>query len=370
MKKYNTLLSPVKYGNILLKNRIIFAPTTLGLREKEYLDKIENIAKGGCALIVVGDVPVADSRHGFSLFSKPGFKHYKNITDIAHKYGCLVSAQLHKNDTQFKGMFKYVPKLITGKISKMDLRHLVNEKTGEYISSMDKEEVESITSSFGKAAVKAVEAGFDMIMIHGDRMCGSFSSSLFNRRNDKYGGSVENRTRFAVEAVSAVRKALPDISIDYKLAVRIENPHYGNAGITEDEIKDFVPALEKAGVTSFHVTLADHGKLEDTIPPLDHKDFGMEGCFLRFCDIVRNYTDLPLCGVGGLSDPDYIEEQLDKGRMDCAAMSRQLIADPEWVNKVYRNKEDTINVCKRCNKKCLGGMYEHKGVHCIYEKER
>lgn len=367
MGKYNTLLSPVKYGNTLLKNRIIFAPTTLGLREKEYLKKIDDIAKGGCALIVVGDVPVAKSRFGFSLFSKSGFEHYKKITDIGHKYGCLISAQLHQNDTQFKGMFKYVPKIMTGKMSKMDLRKILNDKTGEYISSIESEEVEKITSSFGDAAVKAVEAGFDMIMIHGDRMCGSFSSSLFNRRKDKYGGSVENRTRFAVEAVEAVRKALPDVSIDYKLAVRVESPHYGNAGITEDEIKVFVPALEKAGVTSFHVALADHGKLEDTIPPSDHKYFGEEGCFLRFCDTVRKYTDLPICGVGGLSDPDYIEEQIDKGRIDCAAMSRQLIADPDWVKKVYENKENTIKVCRRCNKKCLGGMYEHKGVHCIYE---
>ena len=369
MKNYSTLSSPVNYGNILLKNRIIFAPTTLGLKEEEYLDKIDNIAKGGCALIVVGDVPVAESRHGFSLFSKSGFKHYKNIADTAHKYDCLVSAQLHQNDTQFKGMFKYIPKLITGKLTKADLKQVINEKTGEYISNIKTEEVRKITSSFGNAAVKAVEAGFDMVMVHGDRMCGSFSSSLFNKRNDEYGGSLENRTRFAVESVKAIRKELPDIAIDYKLAVRIDHPHYGNAGITEDEIKTFVPALEKAGVTSFHVTLADHGKLEDTIPPLDHKDFGEEGCFLKFCDEVKKYTNLPVCGVGGLSDPVYIEEQLKSGRIDCAAMSRQLIADPQWYNKVISNKEDTINICRRCNKKCLGGMYEHKGVHCIYEKE-
>lgn len=360
--------SPIAYGKLVLKNRIIFAPTTLGLRGEEYYRKLEDIAAGGCAMIVIGDVPVRNSRFGFSLFSKRGFAHYQKITELVHKYDCKVCAQLHQNDSQFKGMFRYIPKMITGKITAMDLRRIVNEKTGEYISSLPNEEVRKITSSFGPAAKKAVAAGFDMIMIHGDRMCGSFSSSLFNKRKDEYGGSAQNRARFATEAVKAVRRCLPDVAIDYKLAVRQENPHYGNAGVLEEEIPVFVSALEKAGVTSFHVALANHGKLEDTIPPANHEEFHEEGCFLKFCDEVRRCTDLPICAVGGLTNPDFIEEQLKMGRMDCAAMSRQLIADPNWVRKVENLKIDEINKCIRCNKKCLGGMYEHKGVHCIYEE--
>lgn len=79
----------------------------------------------------------------------------------------------------------------------------------------------------------AVKAGFDMVQVHGDRMCGSFSSTVFNHRTDEYGGSAENRARFAVEAVKAIRSRLPEIPIDYKLAVRQEDPHYGNAGVVE-----------------------------------------------------------------------------------------------------------------------------------------
>ena len=112
-------------------------------------------------------------------------------------------------------------------------------------------------------------------------MCGSFSSTLYNHRQDEYGGSPENRARFAVEAVSAVRRSLPHIPIDFKLAVRQENPHYGNAGVLEEELDVFVPLLEQAGVTSFHVTLANHGSLTDTIPPASHPQFGAEGCFLN-----------------------------------------------------------------------------------------
>ena len=103
-----------------------------------------------------------------------------------------------------------------------------------------------------------------MVQVHGDRMCGSFSSAIFNHRTDEYGGSAERRARFAVEAVKAVHAAVPGMAIDYKLAVRQENPHYGNAGVVEEELAVFVPLLVQAGVTSFHVTLANHSALENT----------------------------------------------------------------------------------------------------------
>lgn len=198
-------------------------------------------------------------------------------------------------------------------------------------------------------------------------MCGSFSSTMFNHRTDEYGGSPENRARFAVEAVTAIRRKLPDIPIDYKLAVRQEDPHYGNAGVLAEELGTFVPLLEQAGVTSFHVTLANHSKLDDTIPSAKHPQFGAEGCFLPFCDAVRQYTKRPICGVGGLTSPEFVEQQLASGRIDCAAMSRQLIADPDWVGKAMSGQAEEIRRCVRCNKRCLGGLMEHQGVHCIYE---
>ena len=160
----------------------------------------------------------------------------------------------------------------------------------------------------------------------------------------------------------------PELPIDYKLAVRQENPHYGNAGVLEEELGIFVPMLVDAGVTSFHVTLANHSSLEDTIPPANHPYFKGQGCFLKFCDEVRKYTDKPITGVGGLTDPDFVEEQLSSGRITCAAMSRQLLADPAWPNKVAAGQCKEIHRCVRCNKKCLGGLQQHQGTHCIYEK--
>ena len=362
--------TPISYGGLELKNRIIFAPTTMGLGEGEYFAKLEAIAAGGCAMLIIGDVPVSSSHFGYSLYSQKGFAHYQKLAELAHRHGCRLCAQLHQNDTHFAGMFKYIPQLLTGKLSQLELRTKINEETGDYISALSTEKVRAITASFGPAARRAVEAGFDMVQVHGDRMCGSFSSSIFNHRTDCYGGSVENRTRFAVEAVRAIRELNPDLPIDYKLAVRQEQPHYGNAGILEEELPVFVSALEAAGVTSFHVALANHGKLEDTIPPADHPDFRDPGCFLKFCDQVRPLTRRPLCGVGGLGDPAFAAEQLASRRIDCVALSRPLIADPSWVNKVLLGEPETIRRCVRCNKECLGGMMRHQGVHCIYDKAR
>lgn len=361
---YETINSPFTIGSVTLKNRIIFAPTSMGLKEEEYLEKLGAIARGGTAMIIIGDVPVLKSPF-LSLYSRKGFLHYRRITETIHQNGALAAAQLHMSDSQFSRLIKYLPAMITGKIKPDELRILLNNTVSDYITGLTDKRISEIIRGFGKAAVLAKEAGFDVIQIHGDRMCGSFSSSIYNRRKDRYGGSPKNRARFACEAVAAVRRALPDITIDFKLAVRQENPHYGNAGILMEELPVFVPLLEQAGVNSFHVTLANHSDLSDTIPPASHPYFHGEGCFLSYCDEVRRLTDLPVCGVGRLCSPDFVEEQLKSGRIQLAAMSRQLIADPEWVKKTASGSVSKLFKCTGCNRECLGGMQAHKGVHCI-----
>lgn len=365
---YEMINSPLDYGGLTLKNRIIFAPTSMGLPWHELLERLGRIAAGGCAMIIIGDVPVLPGGVVPSLYTAKGQDFYRSLADVVHREGCRLCAQLHQSDSHFKAMLRYVPGVLTGRISREELRPLLNKQVGPYITGLPVERVKEITEAFGTAAELALQAGFDMVQVHGDRMCGSFSSALFNHRTDSYGGSTENRARFAVEAVSAVRRRLPEVPIDYKLAVR--RPPYGRAGALEEELPIFVPMLEAAGVTSFHVTLADHGDLRDTIPPKDHPAFGAEGCFLPLCDQVRGLTRLPVCGVGGLTDPGFVEEQLRSGRIDCAAMSRQLIADPDWPRKVSAGRAEEIRRCVRCNKRCLGGMMAHQGVHCIYEERK
>lgn len=361
------LLSPIKLNNLELKNRIIFAPTSLGLSHEETINKYKQIAHGGVAMIIVGDVPV--SKTGFlSLYNKKALQYYKDIINAIHSEDVLVCAQLHASDSKFTSIIKYLPAVLMKKMSPSELRNKLNESVPHYISSLSKNSINKLISDFGDAAEQAMKIGFDCVQVHGDRLCGSFSSSIMNQRSDEFGGSIVNRTKFAVSCVEAIRKKCPTITIDYKLAIRQENPHYGNAGVLFEEISTFVPLLEKAGVNSFHVTLANHGLLEDTIPPKNHTYFKEQGCFLKFADEVRKYTELPICGVGCIEEPAFIEQQLQKQRIEMVAMSRQLIADSEWVNKVKNNEEESIRICVRCNQKCLKGMQAHQGVHCIYER--
>ncbi len=364
---FENILSPINYGGVSLKNRIIFAPTTMGLKDDEYKEEIRRLAKGGCSMIIIGDVPVGKSTFTKAIVKKKGFRFYKELCDIAHEYDCKIAAQLHQDDSDMLGMLKVLPGMLIRKKSANDIRAKLNELTSNYISQMKPKKIEKILDEFGSAAILCKKAGFDCIQVHGDRMCGSFLSPLINKRTDSYGGKLKNRIRFAVESVKRIRYALPDMPIDFKLCIRIEEPHYGTAGITMDEIRGVVPALEEAGVTSFHVALANHSDLNDTIPPKKHPYFKEEGCFLPFADEVKKWSKLPVCGVGCLSTPEFVEESLRSGRIDCAGMCRELICDPEYVNKLMSNQPDSIKLCVRCNKGCLGGVFEHKGVHCIFD---
>lgn len=367
---YDKINSPMAIRTTTFKNRLVFAPTSMGLPEEEYIKKLKEIAEGGTGLITIGDVPVLKhGGFGKSLYSKKGFAFYERVVNTIHDSGSAVCAQLHVSDSDLLGMIQYIPGVLTGKIPKGELRNLLNDRVSPYISGLSEKKVRDITKAFGTAAILAQKAGFDMIQIHGDRMCGSFSSAVFNTRTDCYGGSAENRARFAVESVSAVRTALPDMPIEYKLAIRQETPHYGNAGILKEELPIFIPLLEAAGVDCFHVALANHSELTDTIPPFNHPYFQGEGCFLRFCDEVKKYTKLPVCAVGTLSHPAFIEEQIRSGRIEYVAMCRQLIADPQWLMKAIDGKEDKIHYCIKCNKACLGGMQRHEGVHCIFDEK-
>ncbi len=209
---YETILSPVDYGGIELKNRIIFAPTTMGLSQEAWLEKLRTIARGGCAMIIIGDVPASPWSVEPPLYTADGLAHYRRMVEAVHGEGCKVCAQLYLSDSVMEdgsGGIRPVPK----------------EEVGAYVSQLPAAELRRYGAMFGDAALLARQAGFDMIQILGDRMLGSLCSTVFNRREDEYGGSAENRARFVKECVCAVRNWLPHMPIADTLTNRQENPH-------------------------------------------------------------------------------------------------------------------------------------------------
>ena len=165
---YEKINEPLSIRGLKLKNRIVFAPTTLGLSEEEYLERLGIIAAGGAAMLVIGDVPVL--RHSLfakSLYSTKGFEFYRRVTEAIHKNGAKACAQLHVSDSDIKGMLRYVPGMLMKRITPDRLRELMNERTGPYITGIPESKIGKITASFGDAAVLAGKAGFDMIQFMG-----------------------------------------------------------------------------------------------------------------------------------------------------------------------------------------------------------
>ena len=162
---YETIGSPVTLENVTLKNRIVFAPTTLGVPNDAYLERIEKIAAGGCGMIIIGDVPVLSMPFGNNLYTESGFAFYEKLAETAHKYGCKICAQLHQDDTDFGALRQYAPQVKAGKLSQDDLRQMINDLVGPYVTNMPVEKVRSITSAFGDAAVLAKKAGFDVMQV-------------------------------------------------------------------------------------------------------------------------------------------------------------------------------------------------------------
>ena len=148
---YETIASPISYGGAMLKNRIIFSPTSLGNSPDETIEQLRRIAAGGCAMIVVGDVSVLPHGFGSSLYTRKGMAFYQKLTQAVHRENCLVCAQLHQSDSNMRAMLKYVPGLLSRKITAAQLRELLNREVGPYVTGMPVKKIRRILQGFGGA---------------------------------------------------------------------------------------------------------------------------------------------------------------------------------------------------------------------------
>lgn len=362
------LLQPITIRNLTLKNRIVFAPASLG---RDPIAFYERLAKGGCGLIVMADLSVVPS-----MLSAPSLDNmrwegtFRQILDVCHQYGCKVSAQLFHPEYDIDQMSNLYMQMKAhaiqpGKgLSPKQVREAMAASTLTYCDTLTAEQIGQILKAFEAAASRAEKLGFDMIQIHGDRLTGSFTSPLFNHRTDSYG----IYSSFPLELVEAVRRGAPETPVDYKLTVRTRQPAYGRGGIALEQIPEFVHILEESGIDCFHVTLANHTATGDTIPDFRHPYFQDEGCFVELAREVRRCTDKPVCCVGKIHSPEMAERLCREG-MDLIGMCRQLIADPNWPAKVRDGRTEEIVSCLYCNKNCVSALKSGSPVSCILWKK-
>lgn len=186
-----------------------------------------------------------------------------------------------------------------------------------------------------------------------------------NYRTDKFGGSLENRVRFARMLTRAIRKAVPDMIIDYKLS--IVTPQRGKGGIDEADAVQFAQWLVEDGVDMFHVAQANHtGNMADTIPPMGVQPYGF---FVRIAGDIKKAVNVPVSAVGRIVDAEMAERVIESGMADMVAVGRPLLADPDWGTKIAAGKACDIRRCISCNKGCTDAIQNRQFLSCVLNAE-
>jgi 2,4-dienoyl-CoA reductase-like NADH-dependent reductase (Old Yellow Enzyme family) len=222
--------------------------------------------------------------------------------------------------------------------------------------------IRSTITSFADSADRAKRAGFHAVEIHGAHgyLIAQFLSPLDNHRTDEYGGSLLNRSRFALEVIQACRQRLGDFPILFRLSA----DEYAPGGLTLDEAKEVSSWAAEAGADAIHVSAGCYRSLPSgaaiATPPMKYP----EGVFLHLAAAIKAFVNVPVITVGRLHDPIVAEKVVKEAQADMVAIGRQLIADPEWPNKVRNGWAEEIRPCISCNT-CVDSMREGSRIRCL-----
>jgi len=359
----NRLFEPVQLGSVRLKNRIVFAPVCTGYEERGMITPrsktlYTTVARGGAGLIILGDVSIQPSMTPVPfLFSDQFVPGLADLVQAVHAEGAKIGAQLFHQEYDVAEIGRLVK--TEGQAAGMKQLHIDME---DYCNRLTHDEISTIQQRFVDASRRAETAGFDLIQINGDRLIGMFCSPVMNTRTDAYGGSLENRTRFAVEVVEKIRDTVPGMTLDYKLAIIRTDPPMGKGGPALDEAGAVAVRLVEAGVDGFHVALANHDALAGIIPAMGTQPYG---CFVDLAETVKEAVDVPVTAVGRLLFPEHANRVVEEGKADFIGLCRPLLADPEWPNKVRDGRQDEIRYCAMCNN-CVDCLTVRRSpVRCV-----
>ena len=392
------LLEPIKVGPIELKNRIMFPPLTTGYEERDgsigerSLAFYERLAKGGVSYIVIGDVaPVMTASPTPKLASDAQIPSFAALADAVHKHGAKIALQLFHPEYDVPG----VGRMITGSMSaaksaqaakaagdeetfaaKMAESEKIRQETyaklhhdmQHFVTEATVEQLNEIKEAIAASAARAEKAGIDAIEVHGDRLVGSLCSAALNHRTDEYGGSFENRVRYALEVVAAIKQAAPTLMVEYKLPVITHNADgtpRGKGGLVADEACELAVLLEKAGIDMIQVAQANHtGNMGDTIPPMGSMPYNWT---LPVAERVKGLVSVPVATVGRVVSVEAGEKILEDGSADIVAYGRSLMCDPDIALKAATG--EPIRECLNCNKGCVDAIQNRRYISCVLNAE-
>ncbi|MGL6200953.1 MAG: FAD-dependent oxidoreductase [Lachnospiraceae bacterium] len=350
-RKYSHLSKPIQIGNVTFRNRMFSAPMggtditadcCIGPASKAFY---ELRAKGGAGAVTVSECMVhaeTDGSHAYHLDLKiPGsLSSFTYTADAIRCHGSIPSVEL-SHSGQYAGTY------LADKSKKNALIQWGVSDTirpdGVEVKALTHEKINEIISAYGETAGLAKRAGFQMIMVHGGHgwLINQFFSPYFNKRTDKYGGSLENRCRFAVEVLKSVRAA---VGSGFPIEFRMSGSELFTEGYDLAEGVAIAKEVEEY-VDLIHVSAGTYQRgFGDTHPSM----FKEHGCNVYLAAEIKKHISKPVATLGGLNDPEQMEEIIASGQADVVEMARALLADPYLPRKVMANKENDIMKCLRC----------------------
>jgi 2,4-dienoyl-CoA reductase-like NADH-dependent reductase (Old Yellow Enzyme family) len=362
----NILLTPARIGSVQIPNRIVMPPMTTRTADAEGFVTDDTMAyylaraRGGVGLITVEMASPERAgrhrRHEIGIYDDRFLPGLTRLVDAIHRAGSKASIQLgHGGGHTRRDICGETP------IAPSAIPHPVYETTFETIvpEAMSKARIGETIAAHAAAAMRAQKAGFDCIEVHAAHgyLISQFHAPFENRRTDEYGGSLENRARFGLEVLRAVKAAAHGMPVIYRLSVE----DFFDGGLVFSEGREIAIWAAEAGADALHITAGHYRSLPSAqivLPPMTYPD----ATFVHFAANVKKAVRVPVIAVGRLGDPAPATAAVAAGEMDFIALGRTLIADPQWVEKLARG--EPIRRCLACNT-CINEMRGGARIGCV-----
>ncbi|MCQ5386042.1 FAD-dependent oxidoreductase [Hungatella hathewayi] len=381
--KYKNLFTPVKIGSVTLKNRFALAPMgPLGLADAEGgfnqrgIDYYTERAKGGTGLIITGvtfsDCEVETQSMPNCPNSTYNPVHFirtsKEMTERVHAYGSKIFLMMSA------GFGRVTIPTNLGEFPPVAPSAIPHRWLDKICRPLTKEEIHSIVKSFGDGAYHAKRGGFDGVEIHAVHegyLLDQFAISMFNQRTDEYGGTLENRLRFAREVVEEIKSRCGQdfpVVLRFSLKSMIKDWREGALpGETfEEKGRDIEEGLETAkllvqyGYDALDTDVGTYDAWWWNHPPMYQK----KGLYRPYCRLVKEAVDVPVLCAGRMDNPEMASEAVEAGECDIVSLGRPLLADPDYVNKLRAGTCEQIRPCISCQEGCMGRVQEYSMINC------
>jgi len=359
---YPFLFSPIQLGKIEVPNRICFSAHATnfaihGLIHERHIAYYEERAKGGCGLIILGELSLHPTDRPYEqmieAYDKKVVQGYQKLTSVIHKHPTKIFAQLNHGGFQCDGCISRQPVLGPSPISDIEF--------GEVAKVMEPEDIDEIISNFAKAAAYVQEGGFDGIEISlGHRsLLRQFLSPLSNYRQDVYGGSLENRMRFALQIIDSVRKVVPR---DFPVGIRLCADEIFYGAITSEDAKEIARRFESTGQIDFiNLSIGTYYNLH-LVRGSMHFPVGFT---LHLSQAIKEVVKVPVFANNRINRPEMAEEILAQGKADIVGLVRALICDPQFSLKTKEGRPEEVSICVSDNQGCIGRVNQSKTIGCI-----